>query len=271
MSNKEQALYSSGDSSGHLAERAIIRLSRMNDTPETTEHSPSDFLQGLVTQDMRKVQPGSPQWAALLSAQGKVMWDFILWADGDDILLDAEAAHADALVKRLSLYRLRRKIAIARDDELAVFWSNATPHADNATADPRLPELGVRWIESKDERNTAPPIMDEQWRAHRLSLGVTEGQAELGDAVRLWLECNAIELNGVAFDKGCYIGQENTARMNWRKKINRRMVVVPLAQANEKRQICAYPDLGLSVEHRPISDMTDIPLPPWQQDIFPSE
>ena len=72
---------------------------------------------------------------------------------------------------------------------------------------------------------------------------------------RLWLEANAAELNGVSFSKGCYVGQENTARMNWRQKVNRRLVVVPLADADPKRQRVAYPDLGLSVELRRVEDM----------------
>src|SRR3546814_17149318 len=78
---------------------------------------------------------------------------------------------------------------------------------------------------------------DAAWRAHRLALGVTEGRGELGDGTTLWLECNAAELNGVSFTKGCYVGQENTARMNWRQKVHRRLVVVQIAEADEKRQI----------------------------------
>ena len=90
---------------------------------------------------------------------------------------------------------------------------------------------------------------------------MTEGQAELGPEKTLWLECNADELHVVSFTKGCYIGQENTARMNYRQKINRRMVVVPLDQANEKRQRIAYPQY--SIEHRRVDDLADLTLPDW--------
>ena len=126
--------------------------------------------------------------------------------------------------------------------------------------DPRLAELGQRWI--------APIAADDEdasaaYRAYRLSLGVTEGIAELGSDQTLWLEANAAELNGVSFSKGCYVGQENTARMNWRQKVNRRMVVVPLANADPKRQRVAYPELGLSVEHRRVEDMAGLDLPGW--------
>ena len=106
-------------------------------------------------------------------------------------------------------------------------------------------------------------IRDRPWRAHRLALGVTEGRAELGDGTTLWLECNAAELNGVSFSKGCYVGQENTARMNWRQKVNRRLVVVPIAEADEKRQIIAYPELGWSVEHRRVEGIDPAKAPAW--------
>ncbi len=227
-----------------LSDRAVIRL---------TGEDVREFLQGLVTQNVDRVQPDAPQWTALLTAQGKALFDFILWADGEDILVDCEAEAADDLARRLTLYRLRRPITIARDETLAVHWS---PDASDHPADPRLAALGARWL-------AAPGDPAQGWHAHRLSLGVTEGVGELGSDKTLWLECNAEELNGVDFEKGCYVGQENTARMHYRNKVNRRLVVVPLDQADEKRQRISYPDLGLSVEHRRVEDMTGLDLPDW--------
>ena len=231
-----------------LSERAVIRLS-----PQDRSENVADFLQGLVTND---VKGPLPVYAALLSAQGKAMFDFIVWGDGADLLLDCEAAHADELVKRLSLYRLRRKIAIARDDMLAVHWG---PDGDRGTPDPRLAALGRRWLAPAENAEAA----DAQWLAHRLSLGVPEGRAELGDI--LWLETNAVELNGVSFTKGCYVGQENTARMNWRQKVNRRLVVVPLGQAEEKRTKVRYEDLGLAVVHQRVEDIDPANVPNWMR------
>ncbi len=234
-----------------LSNRAIIRISATDEAEDIRE-----FLQGLLTQDLQLVQPGAPQWAALLSAQGKVMYDFFLWADDKDILVDCESDIAEALAKRFKLYRLRRKIGIELDDQKTVHWSkDRVEHP----SDPRLPELGHRWLAHSDGGDS----VDEHYLAHRLSLGVTEGQAELGMEKTLWLECNADELNGVSFTKGCYVGQENTARMNYRQKINRRMVVVPLDQADEKRQRTAYPALSLSVEHRRVDDLDGLTLPAW--------
>lgn len=233
-----------------LTQRALIRLSPTAETEDVR-----GFLQGLVTQDMRLVLPGKPQYGALLSAQGKTLFDFLLWDDGADILIDCAREVAGDLAKRLTLYRLRRNISIAREEALCVHWS--PDPVEGAAPDPRLPALGWRWLAPASGEAGA----DEAWQAHRLALGVPEGVAELGDI--LWLETNAVELHGVSFDKGCYVGQENTARMNWRQKVNRRMVVIPTAQADEKRQKIAYPQLGLSVEHRRVEDIPADMMPDW--------
>jgi len=227
-----------------LNDRALIRLSG---------EDVRGFLQGLVTND---TSGNLPVWAALLSAQGKALFDFLLWGDGDDILIDCERDAAADLAKRLTLYRLRRAITIAVESDLAVHWAK---EGDLGAVDPRLPQLGQRWLAPADEGEGA----DAAWQAHRLSLGVTEGRSELGDGTTLWLECNAAELNGVSFTKGCYVGQENTARMNWRQKVNRRLVVVPIAGADEKRQVIAYPELGWSIEHRRIETIDVAAAPLW--------
>ncbi len=270
-----------------LFDRSVIRLS-----PTETGEDVRGFLQGLVTQD---TAAELPLWAGLLSPQGKALFDFFLWSDPStgsglsDILIDCEGSQAEALARRLSMYRLRRKIAIVRDDALGVFWSTTPPvrpelvegqvakHIGGSASlafgstgsartdlgdDPRHPELGHRWLApiSPDDEDVG-----DAFRTHRLSLGITEGIAELGSDQTLWLETNAAELHGVSFNKGCYVGQENTARMNWRQKVNRRLVVVPLTQADPKRQRIAYPELGISVEHRRVEDMSALNLPDWQR------
>ncbi len=231
-----------------LFDRCVIRLS-----PTEAGEDARQFLQGLVTQDTAAEMP---LWAGLLSPQGKALFDFILWADGDDVLIDCEGAQAEALVRRLSMYRLRRKISIAVDPTCGVFWKG------EGSSDPRHPELGTRWlgITAADDVDVSA-----DFRAQRLGLGITEGVNELGSEQTLWLEANAAELNGVSFTKGCYVGQENTARMNWRQKVNRRLVVVPLEQADESRQRYVYPELGKSVELRRVEDLAALNLPDWQR------
>ncbi|PZU61373.1 MAG: folate-binding protein YgfZ, partial [Sphingobium sp.] len=196
-----------------LTDRAVLRISGEEACP---------FLQGLLTRDVLTLKDGEARWTALLTPQGKALFDFILWGDDGDILID--------------IYRLRRKVVIARDESLAVHW--AIDAADKPR-DPRLPELGARWLAPASDGDASAAF-----RAHRLSLGVFEGAAELGQDQTLWLETNAEELHGVDYDKGCYVGQENTARMHYRNKVNRRLVAVPLEQADEKRQRAALPDLG---------------------------
>ena len=192
------------------------------------------FLQGLVTND---VGGDLPVWAGLLTPQGKALFDFLVWADGDDLLIDCEASQAEALVRRLSLYRLRKPITIAIDPALAVHWAK---DGHEGAPDPRLPALGHRWIAPADEAA-------EGWREHRLALGVPEGVEELGSDKTLWLEANADLLNGVSFTKGCYVGQENTARMNWRNKVNRRLFVLPDGR----------------VERRSVDNPGDALIPQW--------
>jgi len=235
-----------------LFDRAIIRLS-----PLEAEEDVAGFLQGLVTNDVTGLLPA---YSALLTPQGKTLFDFLVWPGADgELLLDCEAATADELVKRLSLYRLRRKIAIAVDPAVGVHWQPEP--GDGGAADPRLAALGQRWLAPVSD---ADEPADAAWLAHRLRLGVPEGRAELGDV--LWLETNAVELHGVSFSKGCYIGQENTARMNWRQKVNRRLVVVPIALSDEKRRKHAHEGHGLAVDHLRLEDIATDLTPPWLRD-----
>jgi folate-binding protein YgfZ len=219
-----------------LTDRAVIRVSGEN---------VREFVQGLVTSD---VTGALPVWAGLLTPQGKCLFDFIVWGDGDDLLLDCEAAAADDLIKRFAMYRLRRPIRFEREG-LAVHWSKK---ANDRVPDPRLAELGKRWLAPPDDAASG-------WLGHRLRLGVCEGRAELGDI--LWLECNAAELNGVSFTKGCFIGQENTARMNWRQKVNRRLFVTI---GGGGRSRIEYPELNLSVVHARVDAIpSNAIIPEW--------
>ena len=214
-----------------LIDRALIRLSG---------EDVRGFLQGLITSD---VLGDLPVWAGLLTPQGKALFDFLVWADGDDLLIDCERDAAGDLAKRLTLYRLRRPISIAREETLCVHWA---AEGAGGVADPRSPALGRRWL--------APASGDagaaELYRAHRLSLGIVEGLAELGSDKTLWLECNARAQNGVSFTKGCYVGQENTARMHHRDKVNRELAVVAAeADPGEAARIW-YEPLKLAVVQR---------------------
>src|SRR6476469_3311932 len=122
-----------------LTDRVVVRLSG---------EDVRGFLQGLVTSD---VAGELPVWAGLLTPQGKCLFDFFVWSGGEDLLLDCEAAAADDLIKRLSIYRLRRPIRIERDPSLAIHWSKG---GDQGVPDPRFEGLGNRWLGPSDEPAT---------------------------------------------------------------------------------------------------------------------
>ena len=195
----------------HLPDRALLRLSGADTR---------DLLQGLLTQDVSALSLTQPLYAGLLSPQGKALFQLFLFADGEDMLLDVAATGAEALTKRLTMFRLRKQVAIAPEPGLAVWqqWGEASSHP----ADPRTPLAGSRFLAAPRE---AGPL--EAWHAHRLALALPDAD-EIGTDDLLWLETNARELNGVSFTKGCYTGQENMARMHHRDKLRKRLLPVRL-------------------------------------------
>lgn len=197
-----------------LADRAVIALSG----PQTRE-----FLQGLITNDVDRVGPASPIYTALLTPQGKVLFDFLIFDSDGTLLLDCPAAQRDALAKRLSLYRLRAKVEIATRDDLTVVWSDDPTSAPPLIRDPRRPALGYRAIVASSSVPTAGG--DELYHAQRLAQGVPEA-ADFGQDKMFALDADLDELGGVAFDKGCYVGQELTARMKHRGTARKRLLVV---------------------------------------------
>lgn len=180
------------------------------------------FLNGLVSGDVAAVQPGQAVWAALLTPQGKWFADFFITDGGDRLLIETEAARAEAIRLRLARFRLRSRVALAPRPELAVFagWQAAMPAG--ATPDPRLPEAGWRLL-AEDAPADAP---DAAWNAHRLGLGLPDGVPDLEPEQSVLLEAGFDELGGIAWDKGCYMGQELTARTRYRGLLKRRLVPV---------------------------------------------
>jgi tRNA-modifying protein YgfZ len=180
-----------------------------------------DFLQGLVTNDMAACAPGRPIYAALLTPQGKILFEFIVHEREGAFLIDCASAVVADLMKRLTMYRLRAKIDIALRDDLAVAVGQ-----DGGMPDPRLSALCTRDIVAKD---TAPPDAGA-YTALRLSLGVPDS-ADLPPDTVFALDAGLEELNGVSFKKGCYVGQEVTARMKHRATARRRMIIADVEGA----------------------------------------
>lgn len=195
----------------HATDRAVIRVSG----PDAR-----DFLQGLVTNDVRRLDAG-PVYAALLSPQGKYLFDFLMIPDGEAVLLDVAADRAAALVQRLGLYRLRAKVEVAPDDRAVVLGTGPAP--EGAFADPRHPDLGWRAVVADPAAVLAgiEPLDPADRAARRVALGVPESGAELLPEDSYILEMDFERLNGVDFRKGCYVGQEVTARMKHKTELRK--------------------------------------------------
>ena len=200
-----------------LEDRSVIVLSG----PEART-----FLQGLITNDIEKVGPGRAIYAALLTPQGKILFDFLI-AEGDGaLMLDCHRDGRDALVKRLTMYRLRSKVQIEVREQLTVLAGlTGTPAIRGVTfSDPRLPALGHRTI------GTVAEIPDvtartEAYHGHRLELGVPEA-GDFGSDRMFALDADLDDLHAIDFEKGCYVGQELTARMKHRGTARKRLLVV---------------------------------------------
>ncbi len=168
------------------------------------------FLQGLVTNDMDKLAPGKLMYACLLTPQGKFLHDFFIHDTGDALLLDCEGgARAKDLYERLNKYRLRSKVALSVEESVPVY---AVLGGDAGLPDPRDVDLGRRSFERPDG--------DEQtfaaWDARRIALGIPDGSRDMEIEKSTMIECNLDRLNAVDWNKGCYMGQELTARMHYR-------------------------------------------------------
>jgi len=189
-----------------LDDRAVIALSG----PDART-----LLQGLITNDIDKLKPGDALYAALLTPQGKILFDFLISEGEGAVLLDCASASAEALTRRLTMYRLRAKVEIGIRPQLAVVWGEGLD-------DPRLSSLGQRTVMARAEVSALP---SHAYIEHRLKLGVPEG-TDFGSDKMFALDAGLEELHGVSFEKGCYVGQELTARMKHRGTARKRLLVI---------------------------------------------
>lgn len=194
------------------------------------------FLQGLVTVDVLKLAPGKPRYAALLSPQGKFLHDFFLLADGDRILIDAEQSRLADLSARLLRYRLRAQVAALPVEDISVFAllgdARGAPEGTILFTDPRYAPMGMRlygpaglckaWLEKQGFAEAGV----DAYERHRLKLGVPDGSRDLIADRSFIMECGFEQLHAVDFDKGCYVGQELTARTKYRANIRKQFYMV---------------------------------------------
>ena len=213
-----------------LDDRAVVRIGG----PDA-----ANLLQNVVTLGMPGVEAHGSGYGALLTPQGKILWDFVLHKLSDGYAADVRAEEAEAFAKRLTLYRLRAKVEIAAAPDLAVFVAGGQRAAppDGGRADPRLADLGWRWAAPRGSAATDAASAD--WHRHRIALAVPEGGVDFvfGDAFPF--DAAMDSLHGVAFDKGCFVGQEVVSRMRHRGTARRRIVAL--------RSEAALPEPGAEI------------------------
>ncbi|HHK74507.1 MAG TPA: folate-binding protein [Rhizobiales bacterium] len=201
-----------------LSGRSVLRISG----PEQ-----ESFLQGLVSNDMRLLDRQRAIHAALLSPQGKILFDFFVIRDGESCLLDVVATQGPELLKRLKMYKLRSKVEIEDLSEshgvAALTGKAAEDGSWIAFDDPRLEALGQRVLAPR-EVLARHFDGDDAYQARRIQLGIAEGGADFASGEVFPHEANLDQLNGVSFTKGCYVGQEVVSRMRHKTEIRKRFL-----------------------------------------------
>jgi hypothetical protein len=210
-----------------LADRSVIGVSGADSAA---------FLHGLVTNDLEHLAIGEARYAALLTPQGKILFDFFIYrapaAEGAAFLIDCPAASTADLLKRLGFYRLRAKVTIAdlsAEQGVAALWGGE-PEAGSGFvfADPRDARLGFRAILPRRALGLAPDRASE-YDSHRIAVGAPKGGVDFAYGDAFPHDVNMDLLNGVDFAKGCYVGQEVVSRMRHRGAVRKRIVKVKLA------------------------------------------
>lgn len=196
-----------------LADRAVLSVEG-----EEAE----SFLQNVVTSDVTDLGEGIATYAALLTPQGKLLFDFFIIKAGAGYLIDCATSQRPQLLQRLTMYKLRAKATITADDDAKVYaaWGGEKPDEAITYVDPRTPEMGWRII------GTAQPNSDAgEYLAHRVHLGIADTQADIGSGEIFPHEGNLDQLGGVSFSKGCFVGQEVVSRMEHRGTARTRFVI----------------------------------------------
>ncbi len=207
-----------------LENRSILRLTGKDTT---------DFLQGLITNDIKGIDTQQAIYAGLLTPQGKFLFDMIIVQNNGDLFLDIEKSRKDDLFRRLMMYKLRADVNIIDESETLKVWavfdhSNTdTDNNDKAASsiiydDPRSSRMGKRIISNHAPAFT--PMAYHEYEQQRLQNTIPDGSRDMKVEKYFWLETNAEALNGVDFDKGCYVGQELTARMKHRTTIKKSLI-----------------------------------------------
>jgi len=187
------------------------------------------FLQGLISNDVDQLSEQKVLYSCLLSAQGKFLHDFFLLEGNEFLLLECEGGdRARDLFKRLNMYRLRSKVTLSVEEEIPAYavFALIPPISEGFYLDPRHHDMGWRCMYTRPEDMKEKPF--EEWDERRIQLVIPDGSRDMEVDRSTLLECNIDKLNGVSFDKGCYVGQEITARMHHRGLVKKHLYTVQI-------------------------------------------
>ena len=216
----------------HLTDRAIIEISGIDR---------KKFLQGLITNDVEKASQTNLIYSAMLNAQGRFLYDFFIFEDGETLVLDCFAIRRDEIFKKLNFYKLRSQISIKRNDDLRVIYNEKSL----GFQDPRNPKLGHRFY-TKESMNDLSPLANYHFT--RISLRIPESENDLTYEKSFILEFALGDINAIDYNKGCYVGQELTARTHYRGEIRKKIFYVQLDKAEVEKNSeihCEGKSIGL--------------------------
>jgi len=187
----------------YLSDRSLVKISG---------EDARAFLQGLITNDIEKLKADNALYAALQSAQGKFLFDFLIYEINGDIVLDVDKAQAEGLIKKLKMYKLRSKVEITPLPDLRVYSD-----IEEGIPDPRTIKMGKRYISDEEQAENGTL---EEYETLRLEVGVPGAKDLIADDSYI-MQNNFEELNGVDFEKGCYVGQEIVARTKFKSGVRK--------------------------------------------------
>lgn len=188
------------------------------------------FLQGLITNDIEKASESNLIYSAMLNAQGRFLYDFFIFENGEKLILDCFANRRDEIAKKLGFYKLRSQVEIKKNDELRIFFNQE----NQGLADPRTPNLGHRLYTTLTPN---PLSLTPSYHHIRISLKIPESEHDLTYEKSFILEFGFDDLNAIDYTKGCYVGQELTARTHYRGEIRKKIFHIMLQQTQHDSEV----------------------------------
>jgi tRNA-modifying protein YgfZ len=225
----------------HLSRRSIVKIFGKD---------AGTFLQGLVSNDMMTLEPGMVRYACLLSPQGRFLHDFLIFKSTDSYFLSSETNRTDDLITRLKKYKLRADVTFEAIPDLTLTaWDEYPtaleqyPHAP----DPRHAELGIVALIPAQELSGYTPLSFADYETKRISLCIPDGATDMIEGDSLLLDYGIDRINGISWTKGCYVGQEVTARMHYRALVKKQLTVLKLQQGSFPAKGTALFDAGVEI------------------------